>query len=79
MRALKTVRSNVAMCGQNGAARSNGAARLNEVRQRVGRLARRGRQGVRQGVRQNDDAFGLLSCCAVHDFVTEDGSFACHD
>ena len=26
-----------------------------------------------------DDAFGLLSCCAVHDFVTEDGSFACHE
>ena len=25
------------------------------------------------------DAFGLLSCSAVHDFVTEDGSFACHE
>ena len=25
------------------------------------------------------NAFGLLSCSAVHVFVTEDGSFACHE
>ena len=57
LRALKTALCvQTVLCGQNGAARSNGAARLNEVRQRVlGRLARRGRQGVRQGVPQSAD------------------------
>ena len=53
VRALKTALCvQTVLCGQNGAARSNGAARLNEVRQRVGRLVRRGRQGVRQGAPQ---------------------------
>jgi hypothetical protein len=58
MRALKPYRCarskrrytlKTALRAQNGAARSTGSARSNEVRQ-IGRLVRRGPQGYRRGV-----------------------------